>query len=236
VTAGRTGGLHKLAPDLSVQDGDRIHFKTIPFDTRATLVRLPSGKLWLHSPVRPTDARIAQIAAIGPVAHIIAPNPIHGAYTAAWQALFPSAQVWVSPKFVRRHPEIAPVNVLHDSPPDAWEEMLDQAVFRGNPILDEVEFYHRPSRTLIVTDILQRHDPTHDGWFWRMVKRVAGVLAPDGGLPLDLRWTTTGHAAARQSIETVLGWDFDRVILAHDLIVESGGKALLAQKFRWLMR
>jgi glyoxylase-like metal-dependent hydrolase (beta-lactamase superfamily II) len=43
------------------------------------------------------------------------------------------------------------------------------------------------------------------------------------------------RAAARLSLERILAWDFDRVILAHGDVVERGGRAALREGYAWLL-
>ena len=38
-----------------------------------------------------------------------------------------------------------------------------------------------------------------------------------------VRWMIRDKEAARESLEAIMRWDFDRVILAHGDVVESGG-------------
>ena len=228
------GDLGQVAEGLWTQDGDRIKVFGIPFDTRATIARLPDGALWLHSPVRPTEARIAEIKALGDIAHIVAPNRIHGAFTTVWADRAPDAQVWVSPKFPDRHPDIPYDHLLTDIAPPDWTETLDQCLFAGHAYLDEVVFLHRASRTLIITDIYQSHDPAKETAFWRVLKGMAGMLAPKGKMPPDMRLSFTDKPAARAARDRILAWDFDRILLPHSVPVETGGKAVFEQAMRWL--
>lgn len=53
--------------------------------------------------------------------------------------------------------------------------------------------------------------------------------------------TSPGHealfrnkAAARASLERILSWDFDRIILAHGHVVETGGKETLRSAYAFL--
>jgi hypothetical protein len=228
------GGLQPVAEGIWTQAGDRLRLAGIPFDTRAVVVRLPGGGLWLHSPVCPTPARVAALAALGPVAHVVAPNRIHGAFTADWAARAPGAKVWVSPRFPDRHPGIRHDALLGDTPPPDWSGTLDQCLFAGHAWLDEVVFLHRPSRSLIVADLLQRHDPAREAPLWRVLKGAFGLMAPGGGVPPDLRLTFRDRAAARAARDRILGWAFDRILLPHSVPVETGGKAVFARAFAWL--
>ena len=48
--------LKPVAPDIWVIDGPAIRFYGLPFSTRATVVRLAGGDLWVHSPTALTEA------------------------------------------------------------------------------------------------------------------------------------------------------------------------------------
>ena len=45
-----------------------------------------------------------------------------------------------------------------------------------------------------------------------------------------------GERALRRSLEAILSWDFDRVIVTHGHVLESGGRARLEQAFAFLRR
>ena len=225
--------LTAFAPDLWLGEGERIRFWGIPFGTRMCVIRLPGGVL-VHSPVALTDARAEAVAALGPVRWIVAPNLIHSLHVTLWAERFPEAEVLVSPRFPKRHPDIRHDAVLDGPLPD-WDDVLDAVVVEGHAFMDEVVFLHRPSRTLIVTDILQRHDASGEGWIWRVLKGWGGVRAPEGGMPRDMRLTFRDRAAARRSIERIMAWEFDRVALAHGLCVEQDGHAWARARFDWLL-
>lgn len=215
--------LSQLANDLWIGDGGRVRMYLIPFATRMTVVRLPDGGLWVHSPVALEPALVSSVAALGPVRYLIAPDLIHSLFVPPCADRFPEAEVLVSPRFSKRHPDIRFDAVLTDAPPEPLAEVFDQVVVRGHVFMDEVVFLHRPSRTLIVTDLLQRHRPETDGAVWRGLKRLAGIASPDGGMPLDMRRTFSDRAAARRSVARILGWEFDRIVLAHgDCALEAG--------------
>ena len=57
--------------------------------TRMTVVRLPSGKLLIHSPTPLTDALQRELDELGQVAFIIAPNLMHHLFLAPFAAAFP---------------------------------------------------------------------------------------------------------------------------------------------------
>ena len=49
-------------------------------------------------------------------------------------------------------------------------------------------------------------------------------------MPLGLR----DKAAARASLERLLSWDFEKIVLAHGRLIQKGGKAALRDAFSFL--
>lgn len=235
--------LQDIAPGVAIVDGPVVRMAyfggAIPFPTRMTVVRLNDGRLWIHSPTALTPALRAAVQARGEVAHLISPNKIHYAHIAEWKAAFPGATAWASPG-VRERAKSQGVAVsfdadLDDAPNPAWAAEIDQLLFRGSAWLQEYVFFHRASRTLIVTDLFERFEQEKlPPWLWRLV-RIAGCTFPDGQTPLDLRLTFLGRKdQARACYSWMLARDPERVIIAHGRWVERDGAAELRRAFRWL--
>lgn len=224
-----------FAGNVWLLEGDEAHMYGVPFATRAVIIRLPDGKIWVHSPVALTPERIGAVAALGPVSHLIEPNKIHSLYLADWRAEWPEATSWVSPRFAERHPDIEADLVLEDEAPPAWLGTIEQQVIKGHKLLDEVWFCHKPSGSLIVTDLIQKHDPQKQGFPWGLLKRVAGLLGKEGGTAIDIRLTFEDKALARRCVEYVLDWEFDRLILSHGFCFETGGKDEVRKAMNWLL-
>ena len=148
--------------------------------------------------------------------------------------MYPAAQVWASPDFSARHPDIAVDATLTNDADPYWRGDMDHCVIEGHAILDEVAFLHKRSKTLIMTDLIQKHDAAGETWLWRGVKGMAGILGNDGGVPVDIRLSVRDKAAMQRSVETVLGWDFDNLIIAHGHCRQGGAKDDMRRAFRWI--
>lgn len=216
-------------------DGDEVRMYGIPFRTRMTAVRLADGQVWLHSPVALTPERTTAVREIGPVQYIVCPNAFHHLFAGDWQAAFPEAALWGMPSLVKKRPDLTFTGLLDDFPPAVWADEIDQLILRGSQILPEAIFLHRASRTLILTDVIQNHDPRRDNWFWRWVKRLNNVSAPTGGVPRDLRLTMRDKAALRASVTRLLAWEFDKVVLAHGRCLTKDAHAHVARAFAWAL-
>jgi hypothetical protein len=225
--------LQQFGDGLWIADGDRIRMLGIPFCTRMTIVRLADGGVWLHSPVTATAELVAEVDALGPVQHVVAPNKFHHLFVGAWLERFPYATTWAGPQ-LRERVDLQLDHDLGDVAEPCWASDFDQLIFAGSRVLPEVVFLHRRSKTLIFTDILQNHEPTSDGWFWRTLKRLDGIVAPNGGTPLDWRLTVRDRAAARLARDRVLSWNFERVVFAHGRCVDTQARAFVERAFAFL--
>ncbi|MCB1173318.1 MAG: DUF4336 domain-containing protein [Leptospiraceae bacterium] len=226
--------LHTVAPDIWTMDGESIRFFGIPFPLRMTIVRLPDQRLWLHSPVRPSKEQLAALQVLGSTAFLVAPNAFHHLYIGHWQEHFPEAQIWGVSKLKQKRPELHFSGILDETAETPWQPHIEQIYFRGSAILPEMMFWHRSTKTLILTDYIQNHDTGNDGWFWRRLKRIIGVEGPQGGVPLDLRLSVWHRRAARDSLQQLMQWDFERIIIAHGNCIEGNGREYLQKAFEWL--
>ena len=95
----------------------------------------------------------------------------------------------------------------------------------------EVAVLHRPSRTLVVTDLVFNFAPTAP-WFTRAAMRC--LCGYPGCSTTLLERVGMKRSAARRELGILASWDFDRLIMAHGEIIETGGKKALLRAFSWL--
>jgi hypothetical protein len=91
---------------------------------------------------------------------------------------------------------------------------IDQVPVHGSP-LTEVEFFHHRSRTAIFVDLIQN---LPRDWFtgWRAVAaRIDGICSPSPGAPREWQAMFLDRQAARASVERILAWPIERVLIAH---------------------
>lgn len=223
--------LRQLAADLWVVEAP-LRFFGLPLGTRMTVVRLPSSGLVLHSPVAPTDELCRAVRALGTVHYLIAPNLYHHLFAGDWLQRFPDAQLYATPGLERKRPDLSITASLGSDTNEEWAAVLDQTSLVGMPALNESVFFHRPSRTLIATDLafnIGASDPLLTrAAFWLL--GAHGKLAPT----LLERFQVKDRDGFRDALEQVLAWPFERVIVAHGAVVERGGKTQLADGYAWL--
>jgi hypothetical protein len=225
-----------FAESIYVVDGPPVRALGIRFPTRMIIVKLADGTLWVNSPVSAAGPLLDRIRKLGPVRHLVAPTKLHVWRLEAWHALFLDAALWAPPQIPRRFKRLPFAGVLQDDPPRVWAGDFDQLVFRGNLFIEEVYFRHKKSRTVVFGDFIQNHAPSKQSLLLDVLLRISGVRWPSGGVPIDIRMTFVHRKAARQSLEKLLAWDFDKLILAHGVCIERDAKPFVERAFKWLQR
>ena len=99
------------------------------------------------------------------------------------------------------------------------------------PFSNEVIVLHKPSRTLIVTDLVFNISPSAP-WLTRAAMRC--LCGYPGCRTTLIERVGMRREVARRELSVLADWDFERVIMAHGDIVEVGAKAALLEALRWL--
>ncbi len=226
--------LRALAPGLHVVERP-FRFRGIDIGTRSTVVTLDSGELLVHSPVRLDEDLRAALAPLGPVRHLVAPNRMHHLALGDWVRAYPGAALHGPPGLPKKRPDLAFATVLDDVAPSAWAGQLAQVLLLGAPRYNEIAFLHRRARTLLLADALFGWGPEHP-LLTRLSARVIGAYGRWARPHNELFGKIVQPAALRESIERVLAWDFDRIVISHGRIVERNGREVLRDAYAFLLR
>ncbi len=224
--------LRALADDLWVADRPQ-KFYGLAVGARMTVMRLSGERLLLHSPVALDGVLRAELDALGRVSYVVAPNRLHHLYAGDVARDYPAARLWIAPGLERKRRDLAYVAVLGDDPPLEWRDEVGQVFSRGRPYENEVVFFHHRSRTLVLCDLAFNFGPSAAAptrWLMTLL-RSYGHFGPSKLDPLLIR----DRDAARESLERILAWDFDRVVVAHGDILERGGREALRAGYAWLL-
>jgi hypothetical protein len=220
--------LTQLAPDVWVASRP-LPLPVGDIGTRMTVIRLPDGGLFLHSPVKLDVETQQALDAIGPVRCVVAPSTVHYFFVAAYGATYPDARLFAAPGLTEKRSELRFDAVLDETPSAEWRGAIDQHLFRGAPALNEVVFFHAASRTLILTDLafnMTTAPPGRARLFCWLVG-ATGHFGPHRIVRVAIR----DRRAARESLQRILQWDFDRIIVTHGEVLQSGGKQRFADGF-----
>jgi hypothetical protein len=224
--------VREVAPELWVVETP-LRFLGIEVGRRMTVVRLGSGGLWLHSPAPLTDELRSWLDSLAEPRFVVPASALHGhLFMGQYRDAYPGVELFAAPRLDRRRKDLGFDALLGSITDPRWSDDLDQAVFLGH-LLPEVIFLHRASRTLIVGDLLVFEISPTRPLATRLAWRLEGVYG-SLGTPRSLRLATRNRRAARRSVERILEWDFDRIIVGHGEILETGGRAAFERAMSWL--
>lgn len=193
---------------------------------RMTVIRLSDGSLVVHSPIEGNAHLAYEFTAIGEMKYIVAPSKMHDLHLEDWLMRFPEARLLHTPglpQTLRMQGRTSPIT---EKTKKLFGSDLEFELIGGMPSVDEIVFFHAPSRTLIVADLLFNLPPA-GGWqgILQSLNGIKGRVA----VSKFFRRFIKEKAAFKQSIERVLAWDFDRLVVGHGNNLESGAKAAVTQ-------
>ncbi|WP_437983276.1 DUF4336 domain-containing protein [Sorangium sp. So ce117] len=220
--------LRRLDQSLWVAE-DTLKVGFLRFPVRSPVVRLEDGGLLLFSPLPGVEREADEIRALGKVRAIVAPNLLHHLGLSPAARLFPGARLVGARGLREKRPDVTFTGVLDGAPDPLWSAEIDQVAIGGMPKLEETVFFHRQSRTLFVWDLCfhiaqSEHLPT------RLFMRLNGAYGRFGPSRIA-RSMMRDRAAVRASVERMLAWGPERIVVVHGDVVERGGRAALQGAF-----
>lgn len=201
-----------------------------------TVVRLKDGNLWIHSPEKISHELKNELSKLGAVKYLISPNKLHHLFLSEWIEEYPEAIKYSAPGLSRKRKDIKFDAELTESAENEWRTEIDQTIFSGSPAMEEVIFHHRLSKTIILTDLIENFNPNTLNWWQKRLARFAGILHPDGKMPIDWRLSFIfgNISVAKQSLNTILSWEAENIILSHGECIFGNGSQFVKNSFTWL--
>jgi hypothetical protein len=182
-----------------------------------TVIRLREGPLILHSPVPISGKLGKELDALGPVGFIVVPRA-HGRFAGQAARSYPSARLLAAPSASWRRRSLPFHAALADEPPATWAGEVESLLVAGFR-LHEVVLFHRPSRTLLLTDLcfnIQRSSSRVASLFFR----ANGMWQHFGPSRMIRRVAVSDRASFRSSLECVQRWELERIVPGHGDVVE----------------
>ena len=188
------------------------------------VMRLGSGELIIHSsgPFTPED--VAAINALGRPRWIMDVMARHDTFAREGRAAFPEA-AYLAPEGFSETVGF-PTQPLVNQP--EWGGEVEVLLLAGVPGMKEHVVLHRPSRTLIVADLMFNFGPDAPAWTHALMLGAVGVKH-NPGMARSMRVTVKDKPALKASLAQMMTWDFDRLIVGHGDEIDAGAKARVAE-------
>ncbi|WP_413288014.1 DUF4336 domain-containing protein [Bdellovibrio sp. HCB337] len=195
-----------------------LNDKGMKFPLRMTILRLDASNLMVISPILPTQEMIQDIEGIGLVKYIVAPNCMHHKFVNKFAAAFPGAEIWGPKDLHDKRPDISFTDVLDSHQVAPWSAFVDMVSIHAKPpMFEEVIFFHKASKTVVVTDMLFNFHK-FDSWFQALIARINGGYK-------RLAMTRLGRVffndkeSLHKAASRILTWNPENLVVAHGDIV-----------------
>ena len=188
-----------------------------------TLIRLRSGKLVIHSTAPFTTFDVAAIHTLGEPAWLLDGILRHDTFASEGRLAFPGIP-YLAPEGFSEVVGFATTPIV--PAPVEWDGELLALEIQGAPEARDTALLHVPSRTLILTELVFNFGSDEPIWT-ELLLRVAVGGEHHPGMSRPMKAGVKDEVAFQSSLATILGWDFDRVIVGHGYVIEHGGKAKL---------
>jgi hypothetical protein len=212
-----------------------VRFAGMGIFGRTTIIRLKNGELIVHDPCVVTENIKDQIDDLGVVKYIIAPGTYHHLYVAEFQEAYPDAETFLCPGLESKRPDLKFDWLLGNKVDNRWADVLQQVLLQGTRHITEVAFFHKPSDTLILVDLLENigDDYQHQAglllrFYWKVIFRMWNN--PKAAPEYQLGWGN--KEIVKAGLNKILSWDAKRLILSHGENIEGDVNQILRNAWK----
>jgi len=212
-----------------------VRFAGMDLYGRTTIIRLGNGELMVHDPCVVTENVKSQIDDLGVVRYIIVPGTYHHLYVADFQAVYPDAETFLCPGLETKRPDLKFDWMLGNKADYRWAGELEQVLIQGTRHITEVAFFHNPSGTLILVDLLENigDDYQHEAgrllrFYWKFIFRMWNN--PKAAPEYQLGWGK--KELVKAGLNKILSWDARRLILSHGENIEGDVNQVLRKAWQ----
>jgi hypothetical protein len=201
------------------------HFDTPLFrgSARMSVVCGPEG-LVLYSPVALEPEDRQALAAIAPVAAIVAPNLYHHRFLRAAAEAFPAARVFVPEGLEAKIGPVPRAETMTRASPPMLPGGIESFILDRHAVRETVLF-HRASRTLVTSDLLYNYQPEHNRGEKAFFRLMGCYGAPK--VVFYHRFAIRDKAVVHELVAQVRDWAPRRIVMSHGRIVEGEDAAEL---------
>lgn len=212
-----------------------VRYAGIDLFGRMTIIKLNGADLLVHDPCEVGEAVKNEIDAIGNVKYIVVPGSYHHLFVTDFQRQYPNAETFICPGLERKRLDIEFEWILGNKPDHRWNHILTQVVIQGTKYIWEVAFFHRPSKTLLLVDLLENIGDNYKHsvsiylkFWWKVIFKMWNN--PKAAPEYQIGWGR--KSIVKNALNTIIEWNAERVILAHGELIEKDVKNVLTTAWR----
>lgn len=195
----------------------------------------------------------------GNVTYLVALDIEHHIFLGQWKAEYPHAEI-IGPHGLRekreKRAETRGTEITHIFTPENRAEFDVSEEFDAEFEMEyvcmhpnrEIVVYHKPSRTLIEADLMfnlpamQQYAKSPGGGDQGILTKLFGsAMAATGNTSIWQKrflWhvaSASDRDGFKRSMAKIYQWDFDRIIMCHGDVIETGGKDVFRNLFDWFL-
>ncbi|KAG8811434.1 hypothetical protein FRC17_002455 [Serendipita sp. 399] len=221
----------KVSDDIWIFSRPFTRFGILPLGGRSVAVRLHNGSVLVVASTPPTEETQKAINSLGTVAYVVSLNEDHHWFLGPFKEAYPAAKLLGPGPLAEKRKDLKFDSLFSKDAPDTvhgFEDDITVIPFLGT-VLNDIAFYHKASKTLIVGDLVYNlpNNESMPGALNFLYKS----FSPGGALHKKL---IAGSVRDRDSVvasaKQVDALDIQRIIPLH------GGKAKKTRKFAAVKR
>ncbi|MDB5038432.1 MAG: hypothetical protein JWQ35_1960 [Bacteriovoracaceae bacterium] len=224
--------LQSVGPNIWIKS-HKFKSYGIPMLSRMIICRLPNNQLWIWSPIQIDQQLKTEIDSLGDVAYVVAPNRYHHLFLSSVREFFPNALFYCAPGLEIKRKDVRFDGTLNSEVLHPWSSSFDQINLKGSHSYNEVIFFHKESKTLIVTDLIfnmKKVKPI----FGKLFFFFYGVLGRPASSIL-IKYILRNRSHTRDVVNIILQWKFEQVIMAHGEMINENAKDSFKQAVGWIL-
>lgn len=172
----------------------------------------------------------SQLATLNGVTDIVGPSLLHCAGVPKAREVFAGARRWGPQGADQRKPDIDWTDFLA---PSTWpyQEELALVPLQGTPATNECLFIHKKSKTLIVCDMVFNLRHLRGLGSWLIVRLLSDAYRRFAVSRIFMA-SVKDRGTFQNSIDELMAYDFDNIVMSHGVVVEGNGKRILREALR----
>lgn len=198
---------------------------------RSTLIRLANGESLLYAPFYFSEEQLNFLQKNSSVNYLIFPNQFHHLSATILRRQFPNAKMIAAPGLEEKRKDIKWDGVLFGDGALSFSD-LEFKLIKGMPKVNEVVIYHRPSKTLLVTDLFFNLEKSST-WTGKLIFLLFGTYNRFS-ISRFFKLQISNKKLYYESLNSINKWDIENIVPCHGQIIFGNARSKLNDVLNFL--